>query len=63
MLTSKAKTLHELRTQIVEYLKSQASAYRSAARIAERKKVKFEAMAKADCLMFMAKEIEQMRID
>lgn len=63
MLTSKAKTPEELRKQIVEYLKHQASIYRSASTLAERKKVKSEAIAKSDCLMFMAKSIEEMRIE
>ena len=63
MLISKAKTPQELQAQIVEYLKSQASQYRTASALAERKKVKSEAMAKSDCLMFMAKSIEEMRIE
>ena len=60
---SKAQTSQEMRNDIVRVLYHSATAYDSDARIAQRKKVKEHAIAKADALRAMAKFIEGIVIE
>lgn len=61
-LVSDSKTPQEMRNSIVRLILHQATGYDSDARIAQRKKVKEHAIAKADALRFMAKAIEEIKI-